>query len=211
MDARQRAREFFEDPDNQAELRRRKDADFFENSLPASTVFGQRLREARESRGFTQEELAALMRRIGNPMTKTAIGSIERGDGRRVTLDEALAFCEALSAVPAFMLTPPEGKLVRLNEGYAVGGPDVRRWLSSGLFGRSHQAAPEEHQDTMRWEAFASNVSRLARALLDAALTKDKEATNDAVKAIVLEVNEYERARPRSPRQAARSRRAKRD
>ena len=52
--------------------------------------YGVRVKQYREARGLTQDELA---RRTGIP--STSISRIENG-GRKVTLEEAVKICEAL-------------------------------------------------------------------------------------------------------------------
>ena len=200
MDDRGEARQRYQDPDLHEQREQTKEQDWRENTLRPSAVFGRRLQETRKARNLTQAELARQMRAKGHAMSKTALLRIERSD-RRLTLDEAFALTEALQAVPVNMLTPPEGKFVRLSESLATDGSGIRKWLIKGLPGRSNQDPLPELTDDVRSEEFEHNLARLARALDDAMRIgggDGKAARIAAVRAIREEVlrQERERAHP---------------
>ena len=133
MDADE-ARRRLSDPDGPAQqkLRRLKQRHWDETTLPASAVFAARLRETRKARGLTQAELAQRMKAKGHTISETALRRIESWK-RGLSLDEAFALIEALEAVPVYMLTPQEDKLIRLSESVATDGEGMRGWLVSGL------------------------------------------------------------------------------
>lgn len=85
-----------------------------EAAQQASDVAGERIRIARERRGWSQAQLAAACATAGAPeLTKQVVGTIERGrrskDGTRtrlLTVEEVIAFAAALAVPPVWLLTP---------------------------------------------------------------------------------------------------------
>ena len=90
-------------------------------ALSVTQVFAYRLRDARLTKRWTQDELAARMDKIGSPIQRATIAKIEsaaRGVGgahgdeppasaqRRVTIDEAVAFAVALDVPVTSLLLP---------------------------------------------------------------------------------------------------------
>ena len=191
---RQEARRRYEHPGVQRRLAHIKERDWDENTLPASAVFAQRLRETRKERGYTLAELERRMKLNGNPISKSALQLIELGR-RGLSLDEALALTEVLQAVPANMLIPPSGKLVRLSEGLAVEGSDMRRWLSSGLPFRSKQAPAKELRADVLKEESDRRIARLAQNLVDT-LRVGGDDSGKSIREIVQEIGRELSARP---------------
>jgi transcriptional regulator with XRE-family HTH domain len=74
-------------------------------------IFARRLREARNARGWTQQELAAALGRLSAPMDRTTVAKIEKGQ-REVRLDEFVAFAAALDIAPVHLILPIEGDVV---------------------------------------------------------------------------------------------------
>jgi hypothetical protein len=193
------------------EAKRLKDLEFDERAMAASQVFGLRLRETREMRNLTQDGLATKMRQYGNPISKRAIHEIEVGK-RRLTLDEAFAFTYVLQAVPANMLVPPDGKLVRLSDGFACGGSSVRTWLSSGLAGRSTTPPAKEIAIDVGHEESDRELARLAQNLIDGYRLKSADggdASQQAVMDMMRELDERRHADAQGqPMRRRRSRRS---
>jgi len=83
-------------------------------SAGASDWIGQRVREIRDSRGWTANDLAARCGEAGSPeITKAVLANIEGGrrdkDGtrrREVTVDELLALALALEVPPLLLFVP---------------------------------------------------------------------------------------------------------
>jgi transcriptional regulator with XRE-family HTH domain len=163
--------------------------------LRASQVFGKRLKDLRRHRDMTQAQLAALMSELGfDKMSKTTLVRIERGEGERgLSLDEALGFAAALGAQPAFMLTPREGVEVALTSKHRTDASRIRGWLLTGSQFR-------EPDDDTRWlgrpgaakrEQFERQMAHYAETLLDATRGKDKAGVDDALTAMVRELDRY--------------------
>jgi transcriptional regulator with XRE-family HTH domain len=83
-------------------------------------AFAAMLREARERKGITQEDLAAFMTGEGHDFHQQTIYKIERGK-RKVTLGEAISLAEAVG-VPVESLTDRAPELAALRTAYAVQG-----------------------------------------------------------------------------------------
>lgn len=96
--------------------------------MRATEVFGRRMRASRERKGWTQQQLAARLTELGQPMARATVAKIE-GDLRdSLPLDEALAIAIALDEAPLQFLTPPEG-FGMLVGGSTVKGDEVVDWL----------------------------------------------------------------------------------
>lgn len=68
-------------------------------------VFAERLREARNARRWTQQDLADALAKLGAPMDRTTIAKLEKGQ-RQVRLDELVAIAAALDVSPLFLFLP---------------------------------------------------------------------------------------------------------
>ena len=93
-------------------------------ALDVNQVFAYRLRDARLTKRWTQEDLAEAMARIGHPINRATIAKIEagaRGVGgahgragikkgetapRGISLKEAIAFAVALDVAPMHLFLP---------------------------------------------------------------------------------------------------------
>jgi len=147
---------------------------------------------------MTQAELARNLADRGIPMSKAALLRIERGE-RGLSLDESLALTAALNAVPAYMLTPPEGTYVELlKDTLAVDGAGIREFLHQGLPWHLDPPPPEAVDDVQR-ERFQLNLARHALAMVDAVRGKDNAGVREAGEAIVAEVRRRESERASSP------------
>src|SRR5215217_3374746 len=102
-----------------------------DDQIGPTEVFAARLREMRDARGLTQAELAQQMTEAGRPLSRGALLRLESGE-RGLLLDEAIALTRLLHAVPAQLLTAPEGALTALTGKEAVDGDGMRNWLVYG-------------------------------------------------------------------------------
>jgi transcriptional regulator with XRE-family HTH domain len=160
--------------------------------MKPSEVFGLRLRETRRARDLTQAQLASLMTENGIRMSKVSLLEIEKAT-RGLLLDEALALAAVLNAVPAHLLTPPQGAWVALTSKYSADGSGVREFLRHGFpWHIGHDSVPEEARGEARLSSFQLNLARIALALVDARRGGDNHGVVDAVEALVAEVNRRE-------------------
>ena len=94
------------------------------------TVFAGRLREARTTRGWTQQDLADELGRIGAPMDSTTIAKVEKGQ-REVRLAELIAIAAALDVAPMHLLLQVTGdKTASLEKKLTVDLIHERDWAS---------------------------------------------------------------------------------
>lgn len=70
-----------------------------------AVVFGQRIRQSRKNRGWTQQDLAERAAALGEPLDRAVLSRVESGE-RGVQLSEALVLIAALDLAPDYALTP---------------------------------------------------------------------------------------------------------
>ena len=75
-------------------------------ALRPAQVAARRVVEARESRGWSQAELARRLEEIGYPKSASTLSKLESGSYRNVSLDDAFALAAALGLSPVHLLTP---------------------------------------------------------------------------------------------------------
>ncbi len=78
------------------------------NAANVASTFASRVRQVREARGWSQEELARRLAEIGPRLGPTAITRLERGD-RAVRVEEAVAIARALMTPLNALLQPVDG------------------------------------------------------------------------------------------------------
>jgi transcriptional regulator with XRE-family HTH domain len=161
-----------------------------------SEVFATRLRETRRARDLSQAELARRMTEVGRPMSKAALLRIENGE-RGLSLDEAIALTRILHAVPAQILTAPDGTLTALTGHESVDGGGMRNWLMYGepvlAFSIAIDLEGTEPRAVLRGR-LESDITHHALALADAARANDKAGITAAGEAIVRAVHTYQEA-----------------
>jgi transcriptional regulator with XRE-family HTH domain len=164
--------------------------------MKPSAVFGERLQAMRDSRGFKQAKLAQLATEAGRDLDRAAVLRIEKGQ-RGLALDEAIALTRVLHAVPAQMLTPPEGRLTALTENEGVDGAGLRNWLMYGepILGLTIAIDDEgnEPPDVLRGRLERELVHH-ALALTDAVNGKDQAGIRAAGESILNAVDTYQKA-----------------
>lgn len=173
--------------------------------LRPSEVFAKRLKAMRKLRGLTQTELAEQMTAAGRELDRAAILRIEKGTssqvgGRGLSLDEALALMWVLPAVPAQMLTPPEGDWLAVTEAApGVDGEGLRNWFAFGdpLLAMPAAVDSDETRAVLR-ERLERVVLAHALALADASRSNDTAGIKAAGAAIVDAVRDYDELTRRS-------------
>ena len=95
-------------------------------------VYPRRLREARKHHGWTQQQLADEMKRIGFPVNRATIAKIERGR-RPIEVSELVAFATALDVAPASLfLIPGATTEVQLTDNVTVDAEKAVSWVYGG-------------------------------------------------------------------------------
>jgi transcriptional regulator with XRE-family HTH domain len=118
---------------------------------PAEEVLRRRIREERESRDWTQQDLAEGMTEAGSPMTHDTISKIESG-ARRIYHGEAVLFAGVLEVPFVRLSSPLEGEevAVRVDPRRPALRPiELRNWFVYG-----HRWTPA-HQDAQHGMQFA--------------------------------------------------------
>ncbi len=128
-------------------------------ALRVNQVFAYRLRDARLSKQWNQQDLADAMTRIGHPINRATIAKIEagaRGVGgevhgprpdqktqpRPASLEEAIAFAAALDVPPPSLFLPlTREDDVALAAGLHVDADTAHAWARG-----EHPLAPEDGQ-----------------------------------------------------------------
>lgn len=90
------------------------------------------LKQLRQARRLTQDELAEANERLGRPMTMQIIGKTETGD-RRIDVDDLVTFAIALGVTPNRLLLPDSANADRpaeLTPGYQVSELDAWKWAT---------------------------------------------------------------------------------
>ena len=109
-------------------------------------VFARRMREARERRPWTQQELADELAALGYPISRVTIAKIEQGGepgaraynvtrARNVSLEDALAISAALDVAPlALMLPQDDDELVAITpSAQTIAADAARDWIMGNL------------------------------------------------------------------------------
>jgi len=95
------------------------------------TVIGCNIARIRKRRGLTVRDLAPRLKDLGLSLSASGVSDVERAD-RKVSADELLIFAIALNTSIIDLLTPPDGKLLKVADG--IDALPVA-WLESWLAG----------------------------------------------------------------------------
>jgi transcriptional regulator with XRE-family HTH domain len=96
-------------------------------------VFGDRVREARDGRGWTQQQLADRMTERGYPIDRTMVLRVEKGR-KHVSLREVFAFAVALDVDPLHLIIPLEDDApVAITERVTLPAVTARKWIRGEL------------------------------------------------------------------------------
>jgi transcriptional regulator with XRE-family HTH domain len=99
-----------------------------EKPVEVGQVFAARLREARNARGWTQQELANAMEALGAPMDRTTIAKLEKGQ-RQARVEELVALAAALDVSPLYLILPLRiDTTVRLTPKLTVEAIEALKW-----------------------------------------------------------------------------------
>jgi transcriptional regulator with XRE-family HTH domain len=152
-----------------------------------SEVFADRLREIREVRRWTQQDLVDRLERMGEGYDRATIARMEIRK-RTISLDEALMLSAALGVSPLHMFVPlASDDIVRLAGRTNVTAHDLRVWVQG--------YTPLDEEDRRTWLAAHSDaeiavistinsviyLQERAADLQDAILALEKEAAEDTL------------------------------
>jgi transcriptional regulator with XRE-family HTH domain len=107
--------------------------------LTPSQVFGQRLRELRQRRGWNQREFAERAH-----VDRTTVNKIEQGKRNDVSISQLFAFADVLGTTPINLLTPtdPNADVEVSPGGRVLGGLAARDWI---------RGVPSPHADPLEY------------------------------------------------------------
>jgi transcriptional regulator with XRE-family HTH domain len=94
--------------------------------LTPAQVFGERLRELRQRRGWNQRELAERAH-----VDRTTVNKIEQGGRSDVSISQLFTFAEVLDTSPINLLTPgvATAQIEVSAGGRVLSGLEARRWI----------------------------------------------------------------------------------
>lgn len=131
-------------------------------TLEVERIMAERIERERTERGMTYEALAKQMEAVGCAIQPSAIQKIEKS-GRRIVVDEALAFSLVFD-IPIAELITPEGvrAVLQLRQDLAD-GPTKRLAMTqyAELVQRVADHLAQHGLDDPLWEAFESKTAEL--------------------------------------------------
>lgn len=92
-------------------------------------VVRERIRELRRQRGFTQQDLADALARLGLLTDRATVARIEIGQ-RRLTLNEAFAAAQALGVAPVHLFVPTDSnEPINIGPNMEASPAEMRAWI----------------------------------------------------------------------------------
>src|SRR4051794_35558476 len=76
------------------------------NPMPPTRVIALRMRELRTKRGWSAQELADQMVKVGIPWQRPVVANLETGRRRTVSVEELLALAYVFNVAPIHLLVP---------------------------------------------------------------------------------------------------------
>jgi transcriptional regulator with XRE-family HTH domain len=148
-----------------------------EHALRASELVARRVREARQSRGWSQAQLAQRLDEIGYPMARSTLTKLENGRYRNISINDAFALAAALAIAPVFLLAPlADGTPVSITPRLTVSAAHARAWFRGQVTLPAVPDLPPDYSQMPKAELVARLEAIIARDFkspIDAALKKD--------------------------------------
>jgi transcriptional regulator with XRE-family HTH domain len=175
-----------------------------DNPQSPNAILTRQLKELRERRGMTQQQLADRLGELGvDPQpARATIARTELGE-RNVSLDETMAYAAALDVSPARLILPVTKVVpVAITPKRVVNPGVARRWLRGqvALPGQDARTFSTDVSDE-EWEALENNTLQFilhrTQELIDATVADDREAMADAVDALSDELARMRAAKER--------------
>jgi len=168
-------------------------------------MFAEQMRIQRERKGWTQQQLATRLAKLGFLVHQTTIGKWEAGE-RRITLDEAFAISVALDVGPTHMFagsyldtTFSRPSIALSAKTPPVSARQMRMWMrgQQTLWGQNEkryytEVAPDEWLAMQR--AGVRGLVRAVQELVDAWADDDRESAGEMIEAISDELGRQRRA-----------------
>jgi transcriptional regulator with XRE-family HTH domain len=96
-------------------------------TLRETTV--ERIRELRQARGMTQQDLADRLSQLGARVDRTAVAKVEKGT-RELALAEAFQYAYALDVAPVHLFVPTDSdELISIGPNMEAPPKHVRAWI----------------------------------------------------------------------------------
>ena len=131
--------------------------------LTPSKIMARRMRELRERRGWTAEQLASRCAEAGmSSLTRSVIANAE--SGRRqggFTIEEMLTLAYVLDVAPVYLFLPIEAALVSFTPHWVTSAGYVREWVRGNypLPGQDPRLYQTQRPE-IEWNAEKSRVER---------------------------------------------------
>lgn len=162
-----------------------------ENSeqLRPAQIAARRIKEARKSRGWTQEQLSERLGEVGYPKTREVLTKLESGSYRGVSIDDMFGLAAALGVFPVHLLTPLEDEAtVAVTNRVQLSAAAFRDWIRGAYrppilpdVEVDYRQVPKAEltKAVERWLLRQWNLTPLTRALMgdefEAAVTRHVE------------------------------------
>lgn len=134
----------------------------------------RRVREARNRKGMTAQELADKLKARGVPWDRGTVTKLETGRRQNVTVTEWLALARVLDVSPLHLLVPPEEVGYRVTPNEPVAAGRVRSWI------RGEEPLPGTDQRIFRSEV---PLDELPAASVQGRMTVEGQALRDQMRA----------------------------
>ncbi|MEV6980030.1 helix-turn-helix transcriptional regulator [Sphaerisporangium sp. NPDC051017] len=142
-------------------------------------VVGKRVRELRQRRGMSAQNLADRCAEAGFPeLKRQVITNLENGRRESISLTELLGLAYALDAPPALLFIPLDGRtLLRISPEIEMGDLQALMWVSG-------EREPEDRERRQRWREVAAPVNlhrdlwRLFEVIVQSEWLEDQSTVN---------------------------------
>jgi transcriptional regulator with XRE-family HTH domain len=135
---------------------------------PVAGLVARRVRELRDRRGWSAQELANRCADAGWPqLDRGVLANLENGRRRSVSIDEVLVLALVLDVAPVHLVVPTTDRAVQVGK-WIVGSGPVREWV------RGNYPLPSQDSRIYRTEVpdveWAAKEQRLVSSLSEAEL-----------------------------------------
>ncbi len=154
-----------------------------------SEVFADRMRKARERKGWSQQDMADRLAEMGEPTDRATLARTETR-ARGLSLDDAMAYAAALGASFTHMVCPLDNaEPVALASKLVLPSRQVRDWIKHGRALRPEDSrtvvleSPDEEW-MARQHVYLNVILDRVQALVDAVVDDERDAVDNITDAI---------------------------